>query len=73
MHYPWLQGQYCIFENQAWRQHIPEHHLFTYKTTNHILGDKADNPHSSNLKIYIWFKLSGHHGDVIKDLCFTGK
>jgi hypothetical protein len=62
-----------IFENRVWRQHIPLHHLFTYKTIYRILRDKADKPHSKNLKINIGFKFSGHHRDIIENLCFSVK
>ena len=46
-----------IFEKGAWWQHIPLHHLFTYKTINHNPDARADNPHSKNLKINIEFKV----------------
>jgi hypothetical protein len=38
-----------ILEIKAWRQHIPLHNLFTYKTTHQNPVDQPDNPHSKNL------------------------
>lgn len=29
--------------------------------------------HLQNMKINIWFKFSGHHRDIIEDLCFSVK